>query len=822
MASIRFIFHTGLRRPLSPSARLTGSWDQAGRPSENWTSVAMSPTRDDAGCPAFEAVVDFPDDVIGTTFRWGVILDGPGGREQWGIPTEVQRYDSREQTRSFALRPGSSTEEYFLTNLRRLGANKFYPPGASQPGIRFALWAPNARAVELVFLDPRVGYVADQPDAARNGAGAISTPGQFPLRNEANSGVWSIDSTSHPALGSFAERDHGPPYMWKVTRDDGSVVYRTDLYSRCQVGRGKIDPRGAAYSGLPDDLDGTKSGSVVIDPERVCRLFDEPYPQQQWQTADEFWADEFNPARPVPTAIEDLVIYELHVPGLGFGRPDPGKLGDAIALLDHLAQLGVTAVELLPMAEAEGWASWGYGTSHYHAVEYVSGGRDQFKHFVKACHQRGLAVILDVVYNHYTLDSERAQWAFDSPDPTRNIYYWYEGRPEDYPRFQAAVSPERRNDGGYVSNESSGWAPRFWEEQVRRLFISSAVALAEEFHVDGFRVDQTTSIHAYPHLVADGRPAESARSFGIKFLREWCRTVRLVKPQAMLFAEDHSQWPAVVESTDSGGLGFDAVWYADFYHHLAGDTGRGANYANLLREAAQGDGRPLALDQFAGALARTSRSTVVYHESHDEAGNSRGSGWESGRTIVVAVNRAPLFGETRRYAEARSRVIATLNLLSAGVPMFFMGEEVGFERPYRYNDFLDNREDFLELRRTHGDRLYSYYQDLLRKRREVEALRGGGIEVIYTHASNRVLAFRRWRNGAECLVVTSLADQPFADGYDLESNLLPDRPWREILNSDAASYGGWNIGNFGTTINSRAGRMRLRLPASGAIVFAAS
>jgi 1,4-alpha-glucan branching enzyme len=821
-SAVTFLYHPGSAHPLFAAAELAGSWDAAGRPSSRWSTTPMTAVLDDAGCPAFSATVSFPDDVQGTTFQWGVTVTRPDGARCWGIPTEVCSTEDRRRIRSFVLGGGAQRQDYHLTYLRQLGANKHRVPGAAAEGIRFAVWAPHARAVELVLGDPRCGYIADEPDPARNGAGATSAPGQFPLTRDPATGIWSIDSGAHPALGPFAARDHGAPYMFKLVRDDGSVAYRTDLYSRCQIGQGKTDPGGRPHQGGPGTLDGTKGCSVVVDPERVMRDFDEPFPQQHWLSEDEFWASERNPRRPVPRRIEDLVIYELHVPGLGHGRAGPGTLGDAIALLDHLVELGVTAIELMPMAEYEGWASWGYGTSHFFAIEYVSGGRDQFKHFVRACHQRGLAVILDVVYNHYTPDAERAQWQYDSADPTRNIYYWYEGRPEDYPEFQRAVPPARRDEGGYVTNLSTGWAPRYWEEQVRQLFIGSAVALVDEFHVDGFRVDQTTSIHAYPALEADGRPVEAARAFGAKFLREWTRTLRLVKPELFLIAEDHSEWPAVVQRTEEGGLGFDAAWYANFYHHLIGDTGRGPQFANLLRAAAQSDRQPLALDHFGGALAHTGPTTVVYHESHDEAGNSRGEGWTSRRTIAAAVNGAPLVGETRRVAEARCRVAATLTVLSAGVPMFFMGEEVGFREPYRYDDFLEHREDFLERRHNGGSALFSFYRDLLATRAGEDVLRRGGIEVVYCHQADRVLAFRRIAAGAECLVVACLADRPFEHGYELVSDGLPDRAWKEILNSDAALYGGDNVGNLGATIASGGRRLRITLPAHGALVFRAT
>ena len=262
---------------------------------------------------------------------------------------------------------------------------------------------------------------------------------------------------------------------------------------------------------------------MVVDPEQVTALFHEGvWPETQWLSADEFWQNEFDPNHPLPTRLEDLVIYELHVDGLGLDRGvDTGTLEDAMRLLDYLVDLGVNAIELMPMSEFQDRAGWGYSTSHYFAIEYSGGGRDQFKHFMRECHRRGLAVILDVVYNHYTFDSERAEWAYDSNTPENNIYYWYEGRASDYPQ----------PDGGYIDNGSSGWAPRFWEEMVRKMFTSSAAALVSEFHFDGFRVDLTTALHRDAVIHADGRPVNNACMFGQKFLREWTRTLQADQAQ---------------------------------------------------------------------------------------------------------------------------------------------------------------------------------------------------------------------------------------------------------------------------------------------------
>ena len=277
----------------------------------------------------------------------------------------------------------------------------------------------------------------------------------------AGDGVWETDLTD-PRLSSFLAFDHRP-YMFRIVKDDGRVAYRTDLYSRCQIGRGTTNPanlgKGQTFSGRREDLDGSVSCSVVVDPQWVTAHFrNSDWPETEWTAEQDFWKQEFDPQRPLPTRIEDLVIYEMHIGGLGAGKtepdgtPVPGDLADAMGMLDYLVDLGVNAVELMPLSQFEGWATWGYGTSHYCAVEFSGGGRDEFKYFVRECHRGGIAVILDVVYNHYNPDGERAEWGYDSDDPERNIYYWYEGSPANYPdhrrvprqRFQRLGAPFQR------------------------------------------------------------------------------------------------------------------------------------------------------------------------------------------------------------------------------------------------------------------------------------------------------------------------------------------------------------------------------------------
>jgi 1,4-alpha-glucan branching enzyme len=838
---VQFVYLTGLKQEIFRNVRLAGNWDSDGRYSNQWSIVPMQQTIGEDECPSFKTSVNFDATQVGWRFRWGVMLDGPAGSNQSGIVTEIKDHTSTDRYRTFELKAadgsGSMQEErYYLTHCRRLGAQKHYKKGQNGPGIRFAVWAPNAQEVEVVFGtiwdsdDPRRspsdgplpteriagGYIAN------DGRGMHPTMGPFKMLRQED-GTWVTEDT-FPALSDFAKFDHRP-YMFKVTKDDGTVVYRTDLYSRCQIGAGKDNPGGSAYYGSIRALDGTVSCSVVVDPDLVTKHFREPvWPEQEWLSQEDFWKAEFTEGRPVPKRVEDLVIYELHIGALGFGKPGPGTLEDAIQLLDYLEELGVNAVELLPMAEfGGGGENWGYATSQHFAIEYSGGGRDQYKFFVRECHRRGIAVIADVVYNHFAHNSERAEWLYDSDAHGKNIYYWYEGKSSDYPAFEQAAAHPDPNDrnppqpghGGYLDNLSTAYAPRYHEEMVRNLFISSAVALVEEFHIDGFRVDQTTSIHAYNVRHADGQPVPNANVFGAKLLREWTRTLKLIRPETMLMAEDHSEWDKVTVSPDEGGLGFDAAWYANFYHHLIGDTDKGSDYAKLLRTAGLGDNQALAMDYFAGALSTSGNRRVVYNESHDEAGNGR----FTKRTIVTAVNEAPLLAETRRYAEARCRFALGMTMLSAGTPMFLFGEEIGAQIDFLYGKVVENKEDLVTIRATHGKQLFTFYSDLVHLRLNKSGLRSHHIDILHVHNPNRMLAFRRWNETEDFYVLASLNNQPFGSGYTVENPRLPDGSWKEIFNSDAQRYGGDNMGNLGAILPSSNGRIHAVVPANSFVVF---
>ena len=488
------------------------------------------------GCPAYRATVTLDDAEVDQTFDWGVRVDTAERANVWGIPTQVNDPVGTNRHRTFQLRPdqtGQQTERYYFTYCRRLGANKLIVAGQADPAVRFAVWAPNATDVALVRGDIASGYIGT------DGQGVTAT---IPM-HRGEDGIWATQVADAAALADFRSFDH-TAYMYRITKDDGEIAYRTDVYSRCQIGSGGRDPAAdPSWNGTRQDLDGGKSCSVVIDPDRVTEFFsecarngqrveclegEEPvWPEIGWLAGDVFWQNEFDPnGPPLPSRIEDLVIYELHVELLGLNRGvGLGTLQDAMDFIPYLRDLGVNCVELMPMSEFGGAtpgerSGWGYSTSHYFAIEYGGGGRDKFKWFVRECHRNGIAVILDVVYNHYAHDAERAEWLYDTNAHERNCYYWYEGRPGDYPAYEVAAArgaPDTSpGHGGYLNNGSTGYAPHFREENVRKMFCSSAAALLSEFHFDRFRVDLTQAIHRDNELEANGDSVPSANQFGVE------------------------------------------------------------------------------------------------------------------------------------------------------------------------------------------------------------------------------------------------------------------------------------------------------------------
>jgi len=809
--NVAFTFHSGIRRQLFQRVRLFGSWDAAGKYSTQWTQTPMAKSLDGTGCDAFSASVALDATQVGATFEWGVMADLADSPNSWVVVTETPDPNSSVTTRSFVLSPAGGAQDYWFASGRRFGAQKYAPPGAAKPGIRFAAWAPNAQNVEVVFAPFTTGNGTSTGYIADDGTGIDSSASVLPMTEGGSDGVWE---TEIPPGSDFADFEScmNRLYMFRVKNEQGNQTYKVDIFSRNQIGRGQANPGGAHYTGSYLDLDGIVSCSVVSDPDQVTRDFsDTGLRKRSLIPEEEFWANEFTAGKPLPKNIQDLVIYELHVGSLGYGSTASGTFADAMAFVDKLVELGVNAVELLPVLESDGDLQWGYGTSLFFCMQTSQGGGNQVKHFIRACHQNGIAVILDVAYNHFsTSDGERTEWGYDSDPnvaPQHNIWNWYQGLPSDYP---GNIS------GGYLDNGSTGFAPRWSEETVRQMFTSSAAALFDDFHIDGIRVDLTDAIHQNNSLHWNGTQVGIANQYGAKFLRELTRTALIVNPSAFLIAEDYTGWSAMTQPVDQGGIGFEAVWYMDFYHNLIGD-GYYYGYADLLKDTGYGVPGSLHMDYFAGALWATQFNKVAYHESHDEAGNDPGTE----RTIVTAVNGAPLIGATRTYAEGRCRFALGMAALSAGTLMFFMGEEIGAAKPFTTTTFSFNKEDLIGERTGNGRFLFRFYQELIRFVIANPAARSRILDVIYIHNDNRVIAFTRAASGQTLLVLASLNDTAFPNGYVIgtDPSRLPAGGWQEVFNSDSPAYGGADVGNRGSILEAANGQINAIIPAHGFVAL---
>ncbi|MEI9514574.1 malto-oligosyltrehalose trehalohydrolase [Agromyces sp. CCNWLW213] len=328
-------------------------------------------------------------------------------------------------------------------------------------------------------------------------------------------------------------------------------------------------------------------------------------------------------------------IYELH---LGTFTPD-GTLDAAIERLDHLVELGIDFVELLPVNAFNGTWNWGYDGVLWYAVHEAYGGPAAYQRFVDACHARGLAVIQDVVYNHL--------------GPSGNYL----------PRFGPYLRTSERNTWGDSVNLD--------EPAVRRYIVDNAMMWLRDFHVDGLRLDAVHALRdgSEPHILqeladhADALAAEVGRPL-------------------TLIAESDLNDPTLVTPRDAGGYGLAAQWSDDHHHamHVAltGETvGYYADFAPLdalVKTTTRGFFHDGTFSSFRGRNhgfpidpAMPTWRLVTFTQDHDQIGN-RATGDRISQSL----------------SEPRLAVAAVLNLTTPFTPMLFMGEEWGASTPWQF------------------------------------------------------------------------------------------------------------------------------------------
>ena len=339
----------------------------------------------------------------------------------------------------------------------------------------------------------------------------------------------------------------------------------------------------------------------------------------------------------VGVELSDLVIYELHVGTFSA----EGTLDGIVQHLDELRDLGVTAVEPMPIAQFPGHRNWGYDGVFPFAVQDTYGGPEGFARFVDACHARGLAVILDVVDNHL--------------GPEGNVL----------PSFGPYVTDRYRTPWGPAVNVD-GWG----SDEVRRFFIENALRWLEDFHVDGLRLDAINGI---------------VDATAIPFLAELTASVAALEARLgrrlLVTAESGLNDRRVVAPREAFGLGIHAQWNDDFHHawHALLTGERAGYYADVgsLEDVRQAYADGFVLDgrysEFRGrrfgapSTDVPAERFVVFMQDHDQVGNRPGS-----RRLATLVGFEVL------------KLAAGALLLSPFVPLLFMGEEYGETRPFPY------------------------------------------------------------------------------------------------------------------------------------------
>jgi maltooligosyltrehalose trehalohydrolase len=331
-----------------------------------------------------------------------------------------------------------------------------------------------------------------------------------------------------------------------------------------------------------------------------------------------------------PPALDELVIYELHI---GTFTPE-GTFAAAVGHLEELAQLGVTAIEIMPVAEFPGARGWGYDGVYISAAQSSYGGPQEFAKLVAAAHQHGLAVILDVVYNHVGASGVKALDAFGPYFTSKYETPW--GKAMNYD--DADCDPVRE----WVCQSAEGWI--------------------RDFGVDGLRLD---AIHA----IFDSSPEHIVAAIA--------RRVHATNPRALVIAESGMNDPVVMRPPERGGWNCDAAWADDFHHALRtlitedrdgyyADFGHVAQLAKAFHRphVDDGDYSPFRRRRF-GAPAEDipPERFVVFSQDHDQVGN-----------------RA--YGD--RMPAAARPLAAFCTLLSPFVPMLFMGEEYGELAPFQF------------------------------------------------------------------------------------------------------------------------------------------
>lgn len=474
--------------------------------------------------------------------------------------------------------------------------------------------------------------------------------------------------------------------------------------------------------------------------------------------------------------LAQMAIYELHV---GTFTPE-GTFEAVIPRLPELKELGVNAIEIMPVAQFPGERNWGYDGVFPYAVQHSYGSVAGLKKLVDACHREGLSVVLDVVYNHL--------------GPEGN-YLWGLGT-----YFTDKYKTPWGSAVNYDSAHSDG---------VREYFVQNVLYWLEYFHVDALRLDAIHAIYDFGAKHVLQEMAEVTKAFSQQQGREY-----------YLIAESDLNDTRVIRSPELGGYGMDAQWNDDFHHvmHVL-LTGEKQGYYEDY------DG----IHQLAKAYRESFVYTWEYSPHRQRCYGSKAIDHPPSQFVVFVQNHDQVGNRMKgdRYSHLLSfeaqKLAAAATLLSPSIPMLFMGEEYGETAPFLYfishgdpqlveavragrkqefaefyavgepddpqSDATFNKSKLnWELRHQEPHRsLWQFYQKLLRLRAEHPALQNPSrqtIEVAVLEPEN-VLKIRRWNQTHQVLCLLNIS--PEAAQFKIT---LPPGTWKKLLDSTEATWGG--------------------------------
>jgi 1,4-alpha-glucan branching enzyme len=608
--------------------------------------------------------------------------------------------------------------------------------------------------------------------------------------------VWAPHAHAVYAIGDFNNR----------RRDDESLLTRDEHgHWRGFISGVRDRQRYMFY------VEGAGGEGPKRDP--FARELQTPFPSDCIVRVTDFpWRD----TRFVTPQFSDFVIYQLHV-GTYFTPNLPHKAGtflDVVRKVPHIAALGVTAVQLMPVQEFQTQFSLGYnGTDYFspemdfavedehlppyveavnalldakhverYTVEDLHGEMNQLKALIDVCHLHGLAVLLDLVYNHA------------GGDFGDESLYFLDRQSTDGGNRNSLYFTDVGHAGGLVFD--------FGKPEVRDFLIENAKFFLDEYHVDGFRYDQVSVIDH------DGAP------HGWSFCQDLTSTLRHHRPTVLDKAEYWNVNPYVVKPVPAGA-GFDTTL----------TDGLRIAVRRVIGEASAPDERPLDMQGLAGSLWPDGIDAhwqfVQGPENHDIV--------YLGREQRMARLGDPA-NPRSWFGRSRARVAMGISLTAPGIPMLFMGQE--FLEDKQWSDNFELASHLLHWRGVdeRDQQMLDHIQftrDLVHLRWQHPALRGQGFRVVHADDRQRVLAFHRWIEGAghDLMVVVHLSTfNRF--GYRIGFPHLGG--WREVFNSDV--YENWvnpsPVGNAGHVVadaqplHGYGHSSALTLPANAVLVFA--